>query len=310
MPGNQKPEPFVLTGNFDGQDLSNDCTVYLPENGKTSKDDVLNFPAFKDWLKRLLYNLQRQEDEAHEFHSNKYRLTEIDVQAADWFTKTRLGFLKIQAKVENGAGESLPGAVFLRGGSVGILLILEAYDPKDPQRRFEQQTIVTIQPRIASGSLALAEIPAGMLDGKGDFAGKAADELKEEVGIEIKEDDLFDMSKLATEQIPTYPWAKGKTPGPLSESIENSMYPSAGGCDEFLPLMLCQKRLTVEHMEKLDGKKTGLRKEGERIRLRLVPLKDLWKEGGRDAKALAALALYESLKREGWVPSMPTKPDA
>jgi hypothetical protein len=27
-------------------------------------------------------------------------------------------------------------------------------------------------------------------------------------------------------------------------------------------------------------------------------LEDLWKEGGRDAKALAALTLYEGLRRE------------
>jgi ADP-sugar diphosphatase len=35
-----------------------------------------------------------------------------------------------------------------------------------------------------------------------------------------------------------------------------------------------------------------------------VPLERAWKEGGRDAKCLAALALYEGLKREGKVPEM------
>lgn len=170
-------------------------------------------------------------------------------------------------------------------------------------------TVLTIQPRIASGSLAFAEIPAGMLDGKtGDFGGKAAAELKEEVGLVIKSTDLFNMSEAATKNIPTFPFTKSLDDA-SAEIIQDSMYPSAGGCDEFLPLMLCQNRLTKEKMQELNGKATGLRNEGENITLKLVPLEDLWKEGGRDAKALAALALYEGLKREGNLPAMPTQPD-
>ena len=149
-----------------------------------------------------------------------------------------------------------------------------------------------------------------MLDDEtGNFAGKAAAEIKEEVGIEIKSGDLFNMSEAATSGIHTYPWTSDSTRLP-SEVIQNSMYPSAGGCDEFIPLMLCQKRLTHEMMEELNGKATGLRDEGENITLRIVPLKDLWKEGGRDGKALAALAYYEGLTREGRLPPMPMEPDA
>ncbi len=50
---------------------------------------------------------------------------------------------------------------------------------------------------------------------------------------------------------------------------------------------------------------TGLREEGEKITLKLVKLEDLWRVGARDAKALAALSLYENLKREGMVGGMP-----
>jgi ADP-sugar diphosphatase len=49
----------------------------------------------------------------------------------------------------------------------------------------------------------------------------------------------------------------------------------------------------------MQGRLTGLRKDGEKITLKLVPLKDLWKEGARDGKTLAAWALYEGLKKEG-----------
>jgi histone deacetylase complex regulatory component SIN3 len=95
--------------------------------------------------------------------------------------------------------------------------------------------------------------------------------------------------------------------GAKAESLENAMYPSVGACDEFMPVFLCQKRLTRRHMNWLKGKATGLRDEGESITLKLVPLDTAWREGARDAKVLAALALYDNLKREGRVPGMPRR---
>jgi ADP-sugar diphosphatase len=104
--------------------LESPVSVSLPSN--LSKDNLLQFPAFRDWLTRVLHNLDLQKNPAHTFHSNPYKLLEIDVQAADWFGSKKLGFVKIQAKVENDRQDSLPGAVFLRGGSVGILVILRS----------------------------------------------------------------------------------------------------------------------------------------------------------------------------------------
>lgn len=47
------------------------------------------------------------------------------------------------------------------------------------------------------------------------------------------------------------------------------------------------------------SKLAGQRTQGEIITLRLVDYEDLWKAGGRNAKTLAAWALYEGLSREG-----------
>lgn len=58
-----------------------------------------------------------------------------------------------------------------------------------------------------------------MLDG-GDFVGVAAKELMEETGIKIKSNELIDLTQLAY---------KGSYSG---------VYPSAGGCDEFLRLFV------------------------------------------------------------------------
>lgn len=145
-----------------------------------------------------------------------------------------------------------------------------------------------------------------MLDDS-SFKGTAARELEEEANLTVKEEDLINMSELALENVPVTSWASSeddtKTKG--AESIETAMYPSVGACDEFIPLFLCQKRLTRKHMEWLKGKATGLRDEGENITLKLVPLSRAWREGARDAKALAALALYSGLKSEGKIPEMP-----
>lgn len=135
-----------------------------------------------------------------------------------------------------------------------------------------------------------------MLDAS-SFRGTAASEIREEAHLTVREDELMNMSELALS-----PSSSSST---QSENIETAMYPSPGACDEFIPLFLCQKRLTRRHMEWLKGKATGLRDEGENITLRLVRLEEVWKVGGRDAKTLAALALYNGLKGEGKIPGMP-----
>jgi ADP-sugar diphosphatase len=84
--------------------------------------------------------------------------------------------------VENEDGETLPGAVFLRGPSVAMMVTLQPDDlPEDSQD--EKHVLLTVQPRIAAGTLALTELPAGMVDDGGNFAGAAAKEIKEELGI-------------------------------------------------------------------------------------------------------------------------------
>jgi hypothetical protein len=87
-----------------------------------SKDDLLRFPAFQIWLSTLQRSLQRQHNPSHEFNHNPYVLRNINVQSVDYFKGGRLGFVKLKAEVSNGNGETLPGTVFLRGGSVGMLV--------------------------------------------------------------------------------------------------------------------------------------------------------------------------------------------
>ena len=83
----------------------------------------------------------------------------------------------------------VPGIVFMRGGSVGILVILEC----DGQ----EYTILTRQARVPAGLSLLPEIPAGMLDGSGNFKGVAATEIEQECHMKIQVDDLVDLTEFA-----------------------------------------------------------------------------------------------------------------
>ncbi|RDI80860.1 hypothetical protein Vi05172_g9182 [Venturia inaequalis] len=266
-------------------DSTPECTVYHPDS--LTKERILSFSPFKTWLSSIQHSLSTQKELSHTFHHAPYQLRKIDVQAVDFFGKGRIGFLKLQTEIINDKGETLPGAVFMRGGSVGMLIVLQ---PDDVEKGTEddKHAILAIQPRVAGGSLAFVEIPAGMLDG-GTFSGGAAKEIEEETGLKVKESELIDMTALA---IADSEDANG-------EKLPKAMYPSPGGCDEYIPLFLVEKRIPRAQMEEFRGKLTGLREEGEKITLKLVPLKDLWKEGARDGKTLAAWALYSGLKAEG-----------
>ncbi|KAL1957638.1 hypothetical protein VTO42DRAFT_5615 [Malbranchea cinnamomea] len=254
-----------------------------------SQSQLLSFPAFKIWLSTLQHSLERQQHSSHEFHSAPYVLRKIDVQAVDFFGGGRLGFVKLKADVSNDNGEKLPGSVFLRGGSVGILLILQPSDVPSPSD-VDKRVVLTLQPRIPAGSLAFPELPAGMIDDHGTFAGGAAKEIQEETGLSIPQDELIDLTSLA---LATHGDKEGE------EQLQKAVYPSPGGSDEFIPLFLCQKSMPRQEIDAMQGRLTGLRKEGEKITLKLVPLNDLWKEAARDGKALAAWALYQGLKGEG-----------
>lgn len=189
------------------------------------------------------------------------------------------------AEIKNKDDESLPGSVFLRGPSVGMLVVLQP-DDVDKGSQKDKWVILTVQPRIPAGTLRIVELPAGMVD-DGTFSGSAAKEIKEELGLEIPEKELVNLSELAVPKEEN------------GEKLPQAMFPSAGGSDEYVPIFLHEKRVKRGTLKEWTGKLTGLREHGEKITLKLCRLEDLWKVGGRDSKALAACAMYEGLKREG-----------
>lgn len=259
-----------------------------------SEQDLTNFPAFKTWLSTLRRSLSLQRSNPnHTFHDTPYALRSITVQSVDRFGGGRVGFVKLTTEVRSDKGESLPGSVFLRGGSVGMMVILQ---PEDDTKGESEFVPLTVQPRVPAGSLAFTELPAGMLDDSGTFAGKAAEEIEEELGMNLAAEELVDLTALAFSD----PMASSQKE--QVEELQRGVYTSPGGCDEFVPLLAVRKKVPSANLKEWEGRLTGLRDHGEKITLRLVRLKDMWKIGGQDAKALSAWALYEGLKREGRLP--------
>ncbi|KAF7731625.1 hypothetical protein EC973_008794 [Apophysomyces ossiformis] len=229
-------------------------------------ENFIQWEPFKDWV--------QQFDREQKERENEMDISCIDVQSLDYFGSEKIGFAKFKADVKyRQTNKNAPGIVFMRGGAVSILIIL-----RSKENTSEDKVLLTLQPRIPVPSLSFPELPAGMLDGSGNFSGTAAKEIEEETGLVVKDSELIDLTEL------TY------------GNRWKGVYPSPGGSDEFLRLFLCTKHLPDAEIKALEGKLTGLRDHGENITLKVVSLKDAYRLSP-DAKLLSSLTLYEMLKR-------------
>mmetsp|Transcript_10490 Transcript_10490/g.15759 ORF Transcript_10490/g.15759 Transcript_10490/m.15759 type:complete len:257 (-) Transcript_10490:113-883(-) len=240
------------------------CPVVF--NTSAVKEDhvqkAIAYSPFQDWLR--------------EINSDKrFVVKKIEFQGIDMFGP-RVGFIKFKADIYNEENSFLPGIVFMRGGAVTMLVVLECEG--------EEFGILTLQPRVPTGKFSFPELPAGMLDGSGNFSGVAASELEEECDIKIKSSELIDMTELV-----------------YGSTQYKGVYPSAGGCDEFMRIFLFRKKVGRAELESFQGRLTGDLSHGEKITLKIVPLSQLYKEAP-DMKALSALYLHEQLQKQGLIP--------
>ena len=247
----------------------------VPVKGEPGIDitKVLEAQIFKDWAAEI-------DKDAKLF------IEDVHVQSLDMFGP-RVGFTKFRstAKVHVGGEKdviTVPGIVFMRGGAVAVLVILECEG--------KEYTVLVNQARVPIGTHALPEIPAGMLDGSGHFKGVAAEEIAEECNIVISEDELVDLTELAY------------------GAEYRGVIPSSGGCDEFLRVFVFRRAVEPAVLSELQGRLTGLLEEGEYIKLQIIQLADMWKTTP-DAKALSALALFDSLRAQGDLPMEVQKTD-
>jgi len=200
---------------------------------------AVNSPKFRQWADTV---------------DPRFNITSITFQSVDLVGKEpneSVLFIKLKADVISPDGIlRLPGIVpCLRGGAVVITVILNCDGG--------EYVLLTKQPRFPIGHFEFLENPAGMLDGSGDFTGKAIQELEEEAGIKIRREDVIDMTEM------------------VYGNKYKGVYSSAGGTDEFVRHFLYCKRVTSEELKELEGRLGGLRDEGEMIQLVVVPLEEI-----------------------------------
>ncbi|KFK31944.1 hypothetical protein AALP_AA6G180200, partial [Arabis alpina] len=150
--------------------------------GVSSSDfrDAIDSCLFKNWLKNL------ESEKGGILSDGSMTLKQVLIQGVDMFGK-RIGFLKFKADIlDKETGQKVPGIVFARGPAVAVLILLESDG--------ETYAVLTEQVRVPTGKIVL-ELPAGMLDDdEGDFVGTAVREVEEEIGINLKKENMVDLT--------------------------------------------------------------------------------------------------------------------
>jgi len=230
----------------------------LDENFNEEKtwEKITDFKPFMDYCARM---------------DERFNVQIISIQSITMFG-SRIGFMEITAVIWDEEGDTIPGVVFLRGGSVAILIVLRDETGKE-------YVVITRQPRAPTGDYEFREIPAGTLDGAGNVVGKAIEEAKEETGLTIDCNELIDLTALIYGE---------NCPG---------IYASPGGTDEVFWIFACVKKMAGEDIGLLNNRLAGLREKGEKIRIEVLPIK----EAGLipDAKTALALTMYKIFKDQG-----------
>lgn len=201
----------------------------------------------------------------------RLKVEKITIKSVDLF-RSGIGFMHLVASIKDEKGDWVPGTVFLRGPSVVMLVIL-------CDERKNKYVALVQQARPAVGRSDLLEVPAGTLDGFGKPRSKAVEELEQELKIIINPDELVDLTVLAFGE---------DCPG---------IYPSPGASDETFKIFVCRKDMSASDINALNGQFAGLRGEGERIRIKTMPM-DKAKRSLSDAKARLAIGLYQDYQDE------------
>ena len=228
------------------------CEFLFPESFR-EQALILDSPLFRNWVQKASKTLE---------------IKSILFQSADFVQRKgekHLLFLKFHADVYDKEGNKVNGITFLRGGAVGVLVILTFEGKK--------YIVVVEQPRIGLANLTYPEIPAGMLDGEGNAKKIAVQELWEEAQIKCAEDDLIPLIDNATGQIES----------------------SVGVSDEFLKLYLLEKGIDQAEFDKLQDLYIENPKENERITVKLLPFENAHHTFS-DVKSICALYYYQKLK--------------
>lgn len=260
----------VKTIDFNGKN------IFIKAKSDLNIDEILDFKPVRNWLENIL-----QQD-------NLY-LDEINFREIFYFGP-KPGFVTWEAKVRDHVlskeeyslkygstrGYYIPGYVFCRGDAVSILPILSC------QEDGITYTAVVQQARVPIAQQSKVEIAAGILsDTTGTVAGAALDEIKQELDIDdLGPHNLIDLGALA--------WGDSN----------NKWTTGCGAVDEHIISFAFHKNITLKWLKDKNGKQTGENHDGERIKIKIIKLDNLWLNS-QDSKALSSYCLYQNLIKTG-----------
>lgn len=251
-----KRQEMIHQVTINGRTVSVELAAGIVSDRRVGWEKIRDCALFRDYIRAM---------------DPRFFVRHIVIQSVDFFFGGRIGFIKLSATIHDAAGVVLPGIAFLRGGSVAILVLLTCEG--------NDYIALVKQARSPIGKYDFMEIPAGMLDSAGNFTGKAAAELEEELGISIAERELIDLTELAG-------------------FGELGIYTSPGGSDEFFRIMLHRQTMSREELAACQNGARGVAAENEVITTVVLPFDDFSKFPP-DSKSLTALFLYERLRKLG-----------
>jgi len=260
----------VKTVNYNGKN------IFVKASLELNIDDALSFKPTQNWLENITKD-------------NNLHLDEINFREIFYFG-SKSGFITWEAKVRDHnlsieeytlkygspQGYYLPGYVFCRGDAVSILPILSCQEDDNIY------TAVVQQARVPIAQQNKIEIAAGILsDTTGTVAGAALDEIKQELDIDdLGPHNLIDLGALA--------WG----------DTNNKWTTGCGAVDEHIISFAFHKNITLKWLKDKNGKQTGENYAGERIKIKIIKLDNLWLNS-QDSKALSSYCLYQNLIKAG-----------
>lgn len=189
-------------------------------------------------------------EDAHKFklwksHLLKNGLTIHDIEEV--YTRRRYNgevlFSTLMLDASTPEGDKIPPICFLKGEVVCVLICLidEATE--------EKYLILVKQRRISEGGYTF-EHPAGMVDGTQTPEAISIQEVREETGIEIKKEQLINLSP------------------------DKRLFPSTGTSDESMYLFAAELRMSKAQIDSYENKEMGTDYEFERITTHIFPFKE------------------------------------
>ncbi|WP_337044044.1 NUDIX hydrolase [Emticicia sp. 17c] len=181
---------------------------------------------FKLWKKNLI--------------ENGLKINHIEQHYTRYRYNGEILFSLLMLDADTPEGDKIPPICFMKGEVVSVLICLIDKATQD------KYLLLVKQRRIAEGGFTY-EHPAGMVDGTKTPLEIAVQEVREETGLSITEEQLIDV-----------------TP-------QKRVFPSTGTSDEAIYLYYCEIPMSIQEIDALHNKQMGTDYEFERITTHIMP---------------------------------------